>query len=98
LVTNNQKSVAIYIFRHSTNLLNIAVLCAFWKLKFYILMITADVLRVRTGPGTNYDIVKKVYRGERYQSWGMQNGWYNVAGDQWVSGEYVRFEGGNKSK
>ncbi|MEB8653332.1 N-acetylmuramoyl-L-alanine amidase, partial [Bacillus cereus] len=25
-------------------------------------------------------------------SWGIQNGWYNVGGDQWVSGEYVRFE------
>ncbi|MGQ7181695.1 SH3 domain-containing protein, partial [Escherichia coli] len=58
-----------------------------------VVTITADVLRVRTGPGTNYDIVKKVYRGERYQSWGIQNGWYNVGGDQWVSGEYVRFEG-----
>ncbi|MGR5864313.1 N-acetylmuramoyl-L-alanine amidase [Bacillus cereus] len=57
-----------------------------------VVMITADVLRVRTGPGTNYRIVKNVYRGERYQSWGIQNGWYNVGGDQWVSGEYVRFE------
>jgi len=58
-----------------------------------VVTITADVLRVRTGPGTNYEIVKKVYRGERYQSWGIQNGWYNVGGGQWVSGEYVRFEG-----
>ncbi|MBW3491857.1 N-acetylmuramoyl-L-alanine amidase [Bacillus sp. FDAARGOS_1420] len=58
-----------------------------------VVTITADVLRVRTGPGTNYDIVKKVYRSERYQSWGIQNGWHNVGGDQWVSGEYVRFEG-----
>ncbi|MED2777590.1 N-acetylmuramoyl-L-alanine amidase [Bacillus thuringiensis] len=58
-----------------------------------VVTITADVLRVRTGPGTNYEIVKKVYQGERYQSWGIQNGWYNVGGDQWVSGEYVRFEG-----
>lgn len=57
-----------------------------------VVTITADVLRVRTGPGTNYGIVKNVYRGERYQSWGIQNGWYNVGGDQWVSGEYVRFE------
>ncbi|TKI80370.1 N-acetylmuramoyl-L-alanine amidase, partial [Bacillus mycoides] len=24
---------------------------------------------------------------------GIQNGWYNVGGGQWVSGEYVRFEG-----
>ncbi|MEJ9120304.1 N-acetylmuramoyl-L-alanine amidase, partial [Bacillus thuringiensis] len=58
-----------------------------------VVTITADVLRVRRGSGTNYEIVKKVYRGERYQSWGIQNGWYNVGGDQWVSGEYVRFEG-----
>ncbi|PEZ05577.1 peptidase M15 [Bacillus sp. AFS018417] len=54
--------------------------------------ITADVLRVRTGPGTNYDVVKNVYQGEKYQSWGCQNGWYNVGGNHWVSGEYVRFE------
>ncbi|WP_417894939.1 N-acetylmuramoyl-L-alanine amidase [Bacillus thuringiensis] len=58
-----------------------------------VVTIIADVLRVRTGPGINYEIVKKVYRGERYQSWDIQNGWYNVGGNQWVSGEYVRFEG-----
>ena len=28
-----------------------------------VITITADVLRVRTGPGTNYGIVKNVYRG-----------------------------------
>ncbi|WP_242069952.1 N-acetylmuramoyl-L-alanine amidase [Bacillus cereus] len=55
-------------------------------------MITADVLRVRKGPGTHYDIVKNVYQGERYQSWGYSDGWYNVGGDQWISGEYVKFE------
>lgn len=54
--------------------------------------ITADVLNVRNGPGTNYSVVKKVYKGEEYQSWGYQNGWYNVGGNQWLSGEYVRFE------
>ncbi|MDW8785388.1 MULTISPECIES: N-acetylmuramoyl-L-alanine amidase [Bacillus cereus group] len=57
-----------------------------------VVTITADVLRVRTGPGTNYGIVKNVYQGERYQSWGCKDGWYNVGGDQWVSGEYVKFE------
>ncbi|QWG51657.1 N-acetylmuramoyl-L-alanine amidase [Bacillus mycoides] len=57
-----------------------------------IVTITADVLRVRKGPGTNYDIVKNVYQGEQYQSWGYRYGWYNVGGDQWVSGEYVKFE------
>lgn len=58
-----------------------------------VVTIKADVLRVRTGPGTKYGIVKNVYKNEKYQSWGIQNGWYNVGGDQWVSGEYVRFEG-----
>ncbi len=28
-----------------------------------VVTITADVLRIHTGPGTNYEIVKKVYRG-----------------------------------
>ncbi|MEB9593758.1 N-acetylmuramoyl-L-alanine amidase, partial [Bacillus cereus] len=57
-----------------------------------VVTITADVLRVRKGPGTNYGIVKNVYQGEQYQSWGYRDGWYNVGGDQWVSGEYVKFE------
>ncbi|MED2754217.1 M15 family metallopeptidase [Bacillus thuringiensis] len=57
-----------------------------------VVTIIADVLRVRTGPGTNYGIVKNVYQGEKYQSFGYRDGWYNVGGDQWVSGEYVKFE------
>ncbi|EJS72892.1 SH3 domain-containing protein [Bacillus cereus] len=57
-----------------------------------VVTITADVLRVRTGPGTNYGIVKNVYQGEKYQSFGNKNGWYNVGGNQWVSGEYVNFK------
>ncbi|KLA22217.1 Phage N-acetylmuramoyl-L-alanine amidase [Bacillus cereus] len=57
-----------------------------------VVTITADVFRVRTGPGTNYGIVKNVYQSEKYQSWGYKNDWYNVGGDQWVSGEYVKFE------
>ncbi|AUB61957.1 N-acetylmuramoyl-L-alanine amidase [Bacillus cereus] len=57
-----------------------------------IVTITADVLRVRKGPGTNYDIVKNVYQGEQYKSWGYKDGWYHVGGDQWVSSGYVKFE------
>ncbi|HDR7455436.1 TPA: hypothetical protein QCX53_005623 [Bacillus cereus] len=33
-----------------------------------VVTITAEILRVRMGPRKNYEIVKKVYRGERYQS------------------------------
>jgi len=56
-----------------------------------VVTIIADVLRVRTGPGTNYGIVKNVYQGEKYQSFGYKDGWYNVGGNQWVSDEYVTF-------
>ncbi|MED2805781.1 M15 family metallopeptidase [Bacillus thuringiensis] len=56
-----------------------------------VVTIIADVLRVRTGSGTNYGIVKNVYQGEKYQSFGYKDGWYNVGGNQWVSGEYVTF-------
>ena len=56
-----------------------------------VVTIIADVLRVRTGPGTNYGIVKNVYQGEKYQSFGYKDGWYNVGGNQWVFGEYVTF-------
>ena len=41
-----------------------------------VVTIIADVLRVRTGPGTNYGIVKNVYQGEKYQSFGYKDGWY----------------------
>ncbi|MBJ9983600.1 N-acetylmuramoyl-L-alanine amidase [Bacillus sp. S70] len=57
-----------------------------------VVTITADVLRVRTGPGTNYGIAKNVYQGEKYQTWGCRDGWYNVGDNQWVSGGYVKFE------
>lgn len=56
-----------------------------------VVTITADALRVRKGPGPNHEVVKKVYQGEQYQSWGCKDGWYNVGGDQWVSGGYVKF-------
>ncbi|EMJ6440232.1 SH3 domain-containing protein [Bacillus cereus] len=56
-----------------------------------VVTIIADALRVRTGPGTNYGIVENVYQGEKYQSFGYKDGWYNVGGNQWVSGEYVTF-------
>ncbi|MDF9626748.1 N-acetylmuramoyl-L-alanine amidase [Bacillus cereus] len=57
-----------------------------------VVTIIADILRVRKGPGTHYDMVKNVCQGEQYQSWGYKDGWYNVGGNQWVLGEYVKFE------
>lgn len=42
-------------------------------------------LNVRQGPGTQYGVVKKVYKGESYKVFAEVNGWLNVGGDQWIS-------------
>jgi N-acetylmuramoyl-L-alanine amidase len=48
-------------------------------------------VRVRKGPGTNYDIVGMVNRGEKYTALGTQNGWYKIDWPQegWISGDYA---------
>lgn len=55
--------------------------------------VTADSLNVRTGAGANYPIVKQVHKDEPYQTFGEANGWYNVGGRQWVSGQFLEFVG-----
>lgn len=42
-------------------------------------------LNVRQGPGTQYNVVKKVYKNESYKVFAEVNGWLNVGGDQWIS-------------
>lgn len=42
-------------------------------------------LNVRQGPGTQYGVVKKVYKNESYKVFAEVNGWLNVGGDQWIS-------------
>ncbi len=55
--------------------------------------VTTDVLRIRSGPGTTYDIVGRTYQGETLTVLdGPSNGFYQIRRDGldgWVSGDYV---------
>ncbi|PEE42354.1 enterotoxin EntFM [Bacillus pseudomycoides] len=54
--------------------------------------VTADVLNVRTGPGTGNDIISKVQEGQVLQVTGEENGWFkvNVNGKTgYVSSDFV---------
>lgn len=53
--------------------------------------VTADVLNVRTAPSTSASIKKQVKRGEAYETFGYQDGFLNVGGNQWISAEFVSF-------
>ena len=61
------------------------------------LTVTTSVLNVRTGAGTNYSIMSKVYEGDTLEVIGSSNGWYNVKLSSgktgWVSGDYVSVSG-----
>ncbi|HDR3499651.1 TPA: M15 family metallopeptidase [Bacillus toyonensis] len=53
--------------------------------------VTADVLNVRSAPSTSASIVGKVKKGEPYVTYGIQNGFYAVGGNQWISADWVSF-------
>lgn len=67
--------------------------------RYGTLTVTGDVVNIRKGPGTSYDIAPgtgyqgdgKARQGEEYIVWAEQNGWYNVGGDAWIIGTYVNF-------
>ncbi len=51
-----------------------------------------DALRVRQGPGTGYEILCKVYDGDRFPITGKTNGWYQILCNGrtgYVSADYV---------
>lgn len=60
--------------------------------------VDTDVLNVRTGPGTNYDIKGQVYRDQKlfitfaeYDAYGVD--WYRCSAlDGWICSLYVRYE------
>ncbi|PFJ08373.1 peptidase P60 [Bacillus cereus] len=54
--------------------------------------VTADVLNVRTGAGTEHNVISKVKEGQVLQVIGQENGWFkvNVNGQTgYVSGDFV---------
>ena len=56
-----------------------------------VVTITTDVLRVRKGPGTNYGIVKMCIKVKNIKRGDIETVGIMLR-DQWVSGEYVKFE------
>lgn len=52
-----------------------------------------SALSLRKGPGTNYEKIGQVYRGDQLDILEEQNGWYKVQTydgvEAWVSAEYV---------
>ena len=55
--------------------------------------VIASALNVRSGPGTNYNILGKLYSGELVEILGSANGWYKISyngGAGYVSAEYVQ--------
>lgn len=60
--------------------------------------VTADVLNVRTGAGTEHNIISKVREGQVLQVTGQENGWFKVSVNGqtgYVSGDFVT-TGGKK--
>ena len=55
--------------------------------------VTADVLNVRSGPGTSYSVTTKAYKGNKVEILETSNGWYKVKLSNgkigWVSSSYV---------
>lgn len=58
--------------------------------------VTADVLNVRAGQGTDFQILLQILEQERYEVTGDSvNGWYPITVgdvDGWVSGEWIKTE------
>jgi len=63
------------------------------KLSLPPLMVSGSVVNIRTGPGTQYDIITQVNRGEILEALNKSGDWYNVRLKDgtvgWISALYV---------
>ncbi|PFJ16503.1 N-acetylmuramoyl-L-alanine amidase [Bacillus cereus] len=52
-------------------------------------------VNLRSGPSTNYGVIRQLNKGEAYQVWGKQGDWLNLGGNQWIynNPDYIRYEG-----
>jgi GH25 family lysozyme M1 (1,4-beta-N-acetylmuramidase) len=48
--------------------------------------VIATNLNLRTAPEANAHIIRTLNKGESYQFYAIQNGWYNLGGNQWAYG------------
>lgn len=63
--------------------------------------VTADVLNVREGPGTNYNILFQIKKGTVVTTISKSNGWYKISYNNkngYVSGDYIQSSGENTGK
>lgn len=64
-------------------------------------VITTSTLNVRSGVGTNYSIIGKVYKGNQVNIQETQSGWHKITLSNgsigWVSGDYVKTSSGGNS-
>ncbi|WP_346817877.1 N-acetylmuramoyl-L-alanine amidase [Bacillus paramobilis] len=52
-------------------------------------------VNLRSGPSTNYGIIRQLSKDESYQVWGKQGDWLNLGGNQWVynNPSYIKYQG-----
>lgn len=51
--------------------------------------VTADILNVRTGPGTEYPVATKLKKGAIVKPTELKNGWSKIGTNKWVSHNYL---------
>ena len=55
--------------------------------------VTASTLNVRSGSSTSYNIVGKIYKGDKVEILETSNGWHKIKASNgkigWVSGDYI---------
>lgn len=52
-------------------------------------------VNLRSGPSTNYGIIRQLNKDESYQVWGKQGDWLNLGGNQWIynNPSYIKYQG-----
>lgn len=52
-------------------------------------------VNLRSGPSTNYGVIRQLSKDELYQVWGKQGDWLNLGGNQWIynNPSYIKYQG-----
>ncbi|QIW22420.1 N-acetylmuramoyl-L-alanine amidase [Bacillus thuringiensis] len=53
-------------------------------------------VNLRSGPSTNYGVIRQLGKGEAYEVWAKQGDWLNLGGNQWIyhDSSYIRYNSG----
>ncbi|QWU45215.1 SH3 domain-containing protein [Bacillus sp. NP247] len=49
-----------------------------------VVTITGSGVNPRKGPGTTYEVIRKLSKNESYSVYKEQNGWLSIGDEQWV--------------